>query len=110
MAIPASASFKFAPKPKDDGCPDQKTNSKLLSVSETLKLFNFNQRSLMENLAQVTSLVQFSGYPQLAGFTETHCQRNIKTLATYHSVSQLDKRSGEKEGGIALYARHGFEQ
>ena len=61
-------------------------------------------------MALVSALVDSIGRPQIVGFTETHSQRTRESLSGYHLVSQLDRRTGEQGGGIALYALSGFEQ
>ena len=59
-------------------------------------------------MAQVYALVDSVGRPHIVGFTETHSQTQ-EQLPGYHLVAQLDRRTGEQGGGIALYAVIGFE-
>ena len=58
----------------------------------------------------ILEVVAMFGRPQIVGFTETHSQRTQEHLQGYHVVAQLDRRTGEQGGGIALCARSGFEQ
>ncbi len=100
-----------ADPPKGDG-PDIDGNSAEMSVETNFKLFHINPRGLGENLAEVTALIQSIGSPQIVGVTETWLERNRANISGYHLVSQLDRRNfvrGDR-GGIALYARDGFEQ
>ena len=87
-------------------------NSAEMSVNSTFKLFNFNPRGLRENQAQVDALVESIGHPQVVGITETWLERTPAKLAGYHLVSQLDRRNRQRgdRGGIALFAKDGFEQ
>ncbi len=82
-----------------------------MSVHATFKLFNFNPRGLRGNLAEVTALVEANGKPEIVGFTETWTERGSVPLSGYHLVSQLNRRNAVRgdRGGIALYAREGFE-
>ena len=61
-------------------------------------------------MVQVSALVDSVGRPHIVGCTETHGQRSQQQLSGYHFVAQLDRRTGEQGGGIALYALSGFEQ
>ena len=81
-----------------------------LSVNSKFKLFHLNPRGLGCNMGEVSALVDSLGRPQIVGFTETHSQRTHERLSGYHLVSQLDRRTGEQGGGIALFALNGFEQ
>jgi hypothetical protein len=83
-----------------------------MSVSTKFRLFHFNPRGLGgKNLGEVTSLVKSIGMPEIVGFTETWTERGEVKLSGYHLVSQLNKRNRiwGGRGGIALYARAGFE-
>ena len=74
-------------------------------------MFHLNPRGLRVNLAQVTALVESIGKPEIVGFTETWSERGEVPLSGYHVVSSLHRRGAIRgdRGGIALYARSGFE-
>ena len=99
-----------AVSPKEHG-PDLEGNSAEMSVDTTFKLFHFNPRGLGGNIAETTALVKAIGSPEIAGFTETWIERGDVKLSGYHLVSQLNRRNAVRgdRGGIALYARDGFQ-
>ena len=103
----AQTSFEPVSAPNGDGRLEANST---LSVNSNFKLFHLNPRGLGCNMALVSALVDSIGRPQIVGFTETHSQRTRESLSGYHLVSQLDRRTGEQGGGIALYALSGFEQ
>ena len=84
-----------------------------MSVVDFFKFPHLNPRGLTRsNHAQVTALVETIGCPEVVGFTETWLQgRERAALPGYHLVSQLNRRNAVREdrGGIALFARDGFE-
>ena len=82
-----------------------------MSVDTNFKVFHFNPRGLRENLDVVESLVESLGKPEILGFTETWFERKAAILAGYNLVAQLNRRERVRgdRGGIALYARSGFE-
>ncbi len=83
-----------------------------MSVDCTFEFFHLNPRGLGENQAQVDALVESIGRPQVVGITETWLERTPAKISGYHLVSQLDRRNARRgdRGGIALFARDGFEQ
>ena len=99
-----------AVSPKEHG-PDLEGNSADMSVDTTFKLFHLNPRGLGGNIAEVTALVETIGSPEIVGFTETWIERGDVQLSGYHCVSQLGRRNAVRgdRGGIALYARDGFQ-
>ena len=55
-------------------------------------------------------MVESQGFPEIVGFTETFLDKSKPAeLDGYIQVARLDRRTGEKQGGIILFARQGFE-
>ena len=94
---PSASSGMRQPRPKE------------LDVS-CLSFLLANVQGLISKSAEVAHLVELCGFPSIVGFTETFLDPSKKpSLDGYVEVARLDRRTGEKQGGIILYAKIGFE-
>ena len=83
------------------------------SVDTRFDVFLLNVQGSQRNFENFDALLQGMGSPTFVAVTETWLDRTIEAmhLTGYHLVSRLDRRKGLRldRGGIALYARDGFE-
>ncbi len=69
-----------------------------------------NVQGFSSKSAEVAHLVERCGFPSVVGFTETFLDPSKSaSLAGYTQIARLDRRTGEKQGGIILFAKQGFE-
>ena len=84
------------------------------SISVVPSGFTFllaNIRGFVSKTADLEYLVERSNYPTYIGFTETFLDKaKVPILHGYTQVARLDRRTGEKQGGIILFAKVGFER
>ncbi len=70
-----------------------------------------NVQGFVSKTVELAFLVERANYPTYIGFTETFLdQGKHAELHGYVQVSRLDRRTGEKQGGVILFARKGFEK
>ena len=84
-----------------------------LSIETEFSIFHLNVQGLLRNLAEFDALLERAGRPAFVAVTETWLDRTTESvsLSGYHMVSRLDRRKGIRfdRGGIAVFARSGFE-
>ena len=69
-----------------------------------------NVQGIFSKSAEVAHLVDRCNHPQIVGFTETFLDPSKPfSLQGYVQIARLDRRTGETQGGIILFARLGFE-
>ena len=69
-----------------------------------------NTQGMFSKSAEVADLVERCNRPQIVGFTETFLDPSKPfSLEGYVQIARLDRRTGETQGGIALFAKAGFE-
>ena len=83
-------------------------------VPDSFTFLHANVQGFMSKTAEISRLIERSNYPTFIGFTETFLEKAGKTtpaatVAGYVQVARLDRRTGERQGGIILFARKGFE-
>ncbi len=75
--------------------------------------YHLNVRGLSEkNVAVFNGLLESLGYPTYVAVTESWLDKGVESrdLSGYRLVSRLDRRRGRTDrGGIALYAREGYD-
>ena len=70
-----------------------------------------NTQGIFSKSADVAHLVERSNFPQIVGFTETFLDPSKPfSLKGYVQIARLDRRTGETQGGIVLFAKIGFEK
>ena len=96
----------FLPATLDDR---ESTSSGVVPSGFTFLLANI--QGFMSKTAELAYLVERSNFPTYIAFTETFLDKaKSPNLHGYVQVSRLDRRTGEKQGGIILYAKEGFEK
>ena len=70
-----------------------------------------NIQGFVSKTAELAYLVERAFFPTYVAFTETFLGKGKSAeLHGYVMVSRLDRRTGEKQGGIILFAKAGFEK
>ncbi len=83
--------------------------SKELDAS-SLTFLHANVQGIFSKSADVAYLVERCNFPQIVGFTETFLDPSKHfSLKGYVQIARLDRRTGESQGGIILFAKLGFE-
>ena len=78
--------------------------------ASSLSFLLANVQGFVSKSAELAHLVERCDFPSIVGFTETFLDPSkTPSLDGYVEVARLDRRSGERQGGILLYARRGFE-
>ena len=72
-----------------------------------LTILNLNMHGFMAHKAELEVHLESMSFPALVGITETFLDTSVQhiSLSSYTVISRLDRRSGRKGGGIALFAR-----
>ena len=101
---------------RDDSSPGrtgQSSPSTSIDLNSCFTVYHLNVRGLRGNHAVFDALLSNLGSPTLVAVTETWLDKTTESLdlTGYHRVSRLDRRGAVRSdrGGIALYARDGFE-
>ena len=69
-----------------------------------------NVQGFASKSAEIAHLIERCNFPDVVGFTESFLEDGKSaSLHGYSSVARLDRRTGEKQGGILLFAKSGFE-
>ena len=96
----------FLPATLDDR---ESTSSGVVPSGFTFLLANI--QGFMSKTAELAYLVERSNFPTYIAFTETFLDKaKSPNLHGYVQVSRLDRRTGEKQGGIIFFAKEGFEK
>ena len=94
---PSASSGMRQPRPKElDAC--------------SFTFLHANVQGFSSKSAEIAHLVERAGFPSVVGFTETFLDPGKPAnLDGYVLIARLDRRTGERQGGIILFARQGFE-
>ena len=94
---PSASSGVRQPRPKElDAC--------------RFTFLHANVQGCTSKSAEIAHLVERCGYPSVVGFTETFLDPSKPcALEGYVQIARLDRRTGEQQGGIVLFAKIGFE-
>ena len=69
-----------------------------------------NVQGLISKSAEVSFMVEACGFPSIVCFTETFLDKSKAfMLPGYIEIARLDRRTGERQGGIIMFAKVGFE-
>ena len=91
--------------------PDDRKTTSPGVVPSSFTFLHANVRGFTSKTADLTFMIERAEYPTYVAFTETFLDRaKPASLAGYELVSRLDRRTGEKQGGIILFAKKGFEK
>ena len=70
-----------------------------------------NVQGFVSKTAELAFLVERSNFPTYVAFTETFLDKaKPAELHGYIQVSRLDRRTGEKQGGIIFFVKEGYEK
>ncbi len=70
-----------------------------------------NVQGFTSKSAEIAFLIESKGFPSLVAFTETFLDKaKPAEIPGYVQIARLDRRTGERQGGIILFARVGFEK
>ncbi len=96
----------FSPSTSPSACEPRTEGLDSCSVS----FLHANVQGFLSKSAEIAFLVESNGFPEIIGFTETFLDKSKPSdVEGYVEIARLDRRTGEKQGGIILYAKWGFE-
>ncbi len=76
----------------------------------SLTFLHANVQGFTSKSAEIAHMIEQQGYPSFVGFTESFLDPSKPAhLDGYVLIARLDRRTGERQGGILLFARQGFE-
>ena len=81
------------------------------TINVDFSLFHLNVRGFQNNYGKIDALIRLHHQPHFVAITETHLTRSTESvnLTNYNLVSRLDRRTQQQGGGIAFFARNGYE-